>query len=86
MNEQLQNYARTALLDGLQQLPESHQEFFKLMYGRDDGRRSVEDAKAMPIEDVVSQMPDNKLDWAMQQVQNSINKIRKQAETVKAVT
>lgn len=84
MNEQLQSYARNALLEGLHQLPESHQEFFKLMYARDDGKRSVEDAKAMPIEDVVAAMPDNKLDWAMQQVQNSINKIRKQAEAAKA--
>lgn len=84
MNEQLQSYARNALLEGLHQLPESHQDFFKLMYGRDDGKRSVEDAKAIPIKDVVAAMPDSKLDWAIRQVQNSIDKIHKQAEAAKA--
>lgn len=77
MNEQLQQYARQSLKDGLEQLPEAWQRRFKLIYARDGGRRSVEDAEAMPINDVVDTMPDDKLDWAMQQVQNSIDKLAK---------
>jgi hypothetical protein len=77
MNEQLQQYARQNLKDGLAQLPEEWQRRFGLMYARDNGRRSVEDAEAMLINEVVDAMPADKLDWAMQQVQNSIDKLAK---------
>jgi hypothetical protein len=77
MNEQLQQYARQNLKDGLAQLPEEWQRRFKLMYARDNGRRSVEDAEAMLINEVVDAMPADKLDWAMERVQNSIDKIAK---------
>jgi hypothetical protein len=79
MNEKLESYAREELKAGLAQLPADWQRMFKLMYARDGGKRSVEDAEAMPIDDVVEQVPAEKLDWAMQQVQNSLNKLSKQA-------
>jgi hypothetical protein len=41
------------------------------MYGRNNGKRSVEDAKAMSIRDVVYEIPSEKLDWALSQVENS---------------
>lgn len=81
MNDALKAYAQENLRDGLAKLPSDWQDKFKLMYARDNGRRSVEDALAMPIDDVLSEIPDEKLDWAMQQVQNSLNKIAK-AEAV----
>lgn len=68
MNEQLQRFARATLKDGLAKLPESNQRLFKLMYGRANGRRSVEDAEAMDIGAVVDEIPSDRLDWAMQQV------------------
>lgn len=74
MNKQLQEFARTQLKEGLAQLPESNHRIFKLMYARDGGKRSVADAEAMSISDVVDQMPDSQLDWAMQQVLNSLDK------------
>ena len=74
MNDQLQAFARNELLSGLSQLPASWQRTFKLMYGRKNGTRSVEDAEVMPIEDVVREMAEEKLDWAMQQVDASIKK------------
>jgi len=74
MNDQLQDFARKELLSGLIQLPASWQRTFKLMYGRKNGKRSVEDAEAMPIADVVKEMSEEKLDWAMQQVYASIKK------------
>jgi hypothetical protein len=77
MNNQLQDYAREQIKAGLAQLPETWQRTFKLMYGRDNGKRSVEDAVALQINDVVDIMPADKLDWAMQQVQNSLDKLVK---------
>ena len=75
MNDQLQNFARQTLKDGLAQLPERNQRVFKWMYARDGGKRSVEDAEAMPINDVVDLMPSDELDLAMEQVQNTLDKL-----------
>lgn len=74
MNGQLQDFARKTLKDGLSELPVSHQRMFKLMYGRDNGKRSIPDTEAMTVGAVVDEMPAEKLDWAMQQVQRSLDK------------
>lgn len=74
MNDALQKFARQYLKEGLDKLPASNQRIFKLMYARNDGKRSVEEAEAVPIHQVVDEMPPNKLDWAMQQVDNSFKK------------
>jgi hypothetical protein len=75
MNDQLQQFARQTLNVGLSLLTENHLKTFKLMYGRDNGKRSVDDVVAMPIEDVVKEIPSDKLDLAMQQVQHSLEKL-----------
>lgn len=75
MNNQLQQFARQQLKDGLAHLSDGNQRTFKLMYGRDDGKRSVEDATAMDISAVVDEMTPEKLDWAMQQVERSLQKL-----------
>ena len=67
--------ARRLLLEGVESLPPAHQRVFRLMYGRDSGRRSVGDSETIPIEVVVAEVPNVGLDWAMQQVQNSHDKI-----------
>jgi len=84
MNDQLQSFARKELLDGLAQLPASWQRTFRLMYGRKNGKRSVEDAEIMPIEEVVNEVPEERLDLAMQQIYASIKKNapQKSAEAV----
>lgn len=74
MNAQLQEFARNWLKEGLSQLPADRQDNFKLMYARNHGKRSVEDSLAMEINTVVDEMEPEKLDWAMQQIQNSIVK------------
>jgi len=66
MNNQLQEFARRELKDGLAKLPESNQLRFKRMYSHKDLDK--------PIDDVVDSMDYDKLDWAMQQVQRSIDK------------
>ena len=67
MNEQLQEFAKRTLKEGLAQLPESNRVLFKRMY-------SHENLEA-DINDVVDNMPETKLDWAMQQVQRSLEKV-----------
>ena len=75
MNKQLQDFARAELKTGLAELPEENHRTFKLMYARDNGKRSVENAVSMPINDVVDLMPPEQLDWAMQQVKASLDKM-----------
>ena len=67
MNSDIQAFAREQIKDGLARLPESHRMFFKRMYSHDNLEAD--------INDVVDSMPDEKLDWAMQQVQNTLNKL-----------
>lgn len=74
MNKQLQDFARATLLEGLNKLPEGWQNRFKQMYAGNN-KRSVEDTWAIPIADVVRDIPADKLDWAMTQVQNSVDKL-----------
>lgn len=66
MNKQLQEFARNQLKEGLGRLPESNQMLFKRMYSHEDLSRD--------INDVVDFMPEEKLDWAMQQVQRTLDK------------
>jgi hypothetical protein len=75
MNKHLLEFSRNWLITNLNLLPPHCNKTFKLMYGRLNGKRSVEDAILMPIEDVIMEIPEEKLDWAMQQVENSIQKI-----------
>lgn len=66
MNQMLQTFARQYLKDGLAKLPEGHVDVFRRMY-------SHKNPTAL-IPDVVDRMPVEKLDWAMQQVANSLEK------------
>ena len=69
MNDQLQTFARQQLKEGISELPEGHHRIFKRMYSHKNLDK--------PINDVIDDMPEDKLDWAMQQVQRSIDKILK---------
>lgn len=80
MNQQLQDFARAKILEGLSKLPSDWQDKFKLMYGRAGGKRTVDDAKVLPIADVVRDMPADKLDGALTQVDNSLAKLPTSAE------
>lgn len=77
MNDQLQEFARKTLLDGLEKLPDGWQRKFKMMYGRKNGKRSVENTEKMSLIDVVNEIPPEKLDWAMTQIENSVRKIER---------
>jgi len=68
MNKDLQNFARMEIKEGLAQLPENWQTMFKRMYFPDDIN--------LPIDEVVDLVPEEKLDWAMQQISRSLEKIK----------
>jgi hypothetical protein len=67
MNAILQEFARNFIKDGLAKLPEPNQDMFKRMYGNLDSS----------INDVVEAMPEDKLDWAMVQVDNTLKSVEK---------
>ena len=71
MNDTLVMFARLNLKDNLAKCSLGQQMFFKRMY-------SHKDLEAK-IESVVDSMPDEKLDWAMQQVQRQLAVNAKQA-------
>ena len=70
MNNELQNFARQNLKDGLAKLPEDWQRKFKQMYAGTGWNAAVD------INMVVDEMEEDKLDWAMQQVERSIEKVK----------
>ena len=58
----------------LGQCTENQQRMFKLMYARDNGRRSVEDAENMNINDVVDQMNISRINIAIGQCERTVLK------------
>jgi len=66
MNNQLKNYARKTLKEGLDKCTETQQLLFKRMYSPGNLDAS--------IKDVIDLIPEEKLDWAMQQVEQTIRK------------
>jgi fructosamine-3-kinase len=71
MNAQLQAFARKILKEGLAKLPAEWQMRFKQMYAH--GHLDWE------MDMVVDRMDEGDLDWAMQQVENSLKKLEKAA-------
>lgn len=72
MNEQIEEFARTKLKQGLEQCTGAQTTRFKRMYS--DKNLDLD------INDVVDKIPCDNLDWAMRQVQNTLNKTRKEGK------
>lgn len=66
MNKELQDYAREKLKKGLANCTEGQQTMFKRMYAKGNLEK--------PINDVVDDIPADKLSWAMSQVQRTLDK------------
>ena len=66
MNQQLENYAREELKTSLESCNKKQQLMFKRMYSHSN--------LELPINEVVDNMPSEKLDWAMQQVERTLIK------------
>lgn len=68
MNDTMQIFARNELKEGLAQLSDAHRHFFKRMYSHEN--------LDLDIDTVVDNMPEEKLDNAMMQVQRTLDKER----------
>ena len=66
MNNQLEDYTRQKIKEGLLKLPKDCQKFFKRMYSS----QNLE----LPVNEVVDNMPGEKLGWALTQVKNTLNR------------
>jgi len=58
----IDNYIRQELKLLLDQCTSEQKRMFKLMYARDIGKRSVEDAEKMNTDEVIDKMPKDKID------------------------
>lgn len=63
-NETIKEFVRAQILEGLRELPEKCSVNFKRMYAQNQDL-------SVPIEDVVANMPECKLDWALTQVERT---------------
>ena len=70
MNDILQNFARQWLKDNIKKLPTGWEMKFKRIYAYDN--------IMTPINVIIDEIHQDRLDWAMQQVQNSIEKLTKE--------
>jgi len=66
MNEKLQEFARNTLKSNLAECTDAQRDIFARMYGR-FGTNDT-------IDTVVDGMAADKLDWAMQQIENTLEK------------
>ena len=66
MNKRLTEWARNDLVTELGHCSEAQRSLFKRMYSHND--------LDLSISEVVANMPDDKLDWAMSQVINTVAK------------
>ena len=64
MNSQLASYARKKIKEGLSELTVKHQMFFKRLYSHKN--------RDLSIDTIVDKMPEEKLNQALNQVQNSL--------------
>ena len=68
MNDQLREFARQNIKNGLSKLEAGHHLMFKRMYSHTDLDKN--------INDVVDSIPDEKLDWAMCQVKRTVDSLK----------
>jgi len=69
MNKQLEDFARSTIKLGLMKISADEFIIFKRMYSHNDLLKD--------IDSVVNEMPVEKLDWAMQQIERTITNVRK---------
>lgn len=70
MNNSVQDFVRNQLKSGLAKLPENWLFTFKRMYSHDNLEAT--------IDEIVDNLQEDKLDWALTQVENSLKKLRGQ--------
>jgi hypothetical protein len=76
VNSLLEVFARQYLIDNLSKLPNDWQKKFKMMYWKHAKYENVGEAITINTEEFISRLPSEVLDWAMSQVERSINLLR----------
>ena len=74
MEAEFYKQVRGELIAGLALLPPDNHRIFKIGYSRNARKRPTDEDLEKPIVDIVRDMPNEKLDWAMQQVQRTLDK------------
>lgn len=74
MNKTFSDSGKQILKELLAQCTEGQQEKFKLMYGRNNGERSIEDAKIMDINTCVDEIDETKINRAITQCERTVEK------------
>ena len=69
-----QDFYRKQILDGLNKLTPEHHLLFRRMYSPWELEK--------PLEDVVRDLPEDRLDWALKQIERTLDKIKKEQETI----
>ena len=78
MNKVLEGFARQQLKDGIVQCTDKQRAFFNKMYSDSDAKiYTFEEAGKLDINNVIDNMPAEKLDWAMRQVESTLEKNKK---------
>ena len=67
MNKEIKDFARIKIKEGLKVLPEGHQDMFRRMYSYENLDR--------PIDEIVDSISVERLNMALTQVNNSLNKM-----------
>lgn len=74
MNSTLSKFARDTLKANLALCTDGERHVFELMYCPRTGRRGENPVLGLSTDEIVDKMPDEKLDWAMQQVERTLAK------------
>ncbi len=82
MNETIKQFSKKKIVEGLEKLPDSWQNKFKLMYAKG---KTAEEKMSKDIEDVVNNMTDDKLSIALTQVENSLSKINNNRKKITGI-
>ena len=77
MNNQLQEFARKTIKEGLVKLSEKENLMFKRMYAYYFNPNMYKkclspNLNKIDVSDIIDAIPEHKLDWAMSQVENSL--------------
>lgn len=63
MNEQIQEFCRSTLKNGVEKLTDEQKKVFALMYSHKN--------PDLPLSTIIDRIHESKLDWAMQQISNT---------------
>lgn len=76
MNSTISDFSKQKIKECLEQCTPDQQRMFRWMYGRAKGKRSLEDAESLTTDEVIAEVPEEKLEWALTQIENTLAKVK----------